>query len=193
MSDTCLTINQQVTALCKNGQPGITEVILINAENFEGATSSDGLNITGITVSTYDPTGGIDPPYTSGAGFKFKTHRNSSTAMDEMIISIENGVAVHKPSVQFKISGMTTETALAFKQLSQAQVAAIVKSTNGNYWLIGWPNFLDMESGMLQFGVTETDFAGADITLSGINSDRIYKIIETEGTFTIEDNILVTV
>lgn len=195
---TCLTFDKQFLTKCKNGKPGISEVWLANYNDLSAITYDAAREIIEtITVNTYGA-GMTTPPYSSGAFFRIAVNRNSSTASNEAIISVENGTSIHKPMVNFKIAGMNKDTASAFKKLTEANVVAIVKTKSidqgEQFWLVGKDNGLDMESGgLLAFGTTETDFVGADITLSGLEGEPIFPINhEPTSGFDVYD-LLVTV
>lgn len=190
----CLTYEKEFLTKCKNGKPGISEVWLANYVDLNTVTlDAAGEIIETITVDTYGAAL-TPPPYSSGAFFRILTNRESSTASNEAIIDVPNGTSINKPMVSFKISGMDKTVAKAFKQLMEAPVVAIIKTVDGNFWLAGKDNGLDMESGsMLSFGTTSTDFAGAEINLSGLEADPILPINhEPVAGFDVYD-VLVTV
>jgi hypothetical protein len=71
---------------------------------------------------------------------------------------------------------MDTTTRTIFKQLSQASVVAVFKDIDGNYYLVGRQNGLDMETGSFSSGVASGDFKGLEAMLSGLEPEPIIQL-----------------
>lgn len=167
---TCLRIDQEILAACRNARPGIAEIYIANFADVTGitlnATSDQVTGISGITATGE----------TSGMFYTIAQNRETAGLVDEAQINIPNGSAVYKPQLTFKIPSMDTTTRTLFKELSQARVIAIFKDLDGTYYLVGRQNGLDMETGTFNSGTASTDFKGLEVMLSGLEPEPIIEV-----------------
>ena len=174
MSETCKTFQSRFLEVCKKSAPGLREIWIGNFSNVVGVTASATTNmIDDIIITPYDSTGSV---WSSGAFFKIALPRESSSTMDELQISVENGVAIAKPSVTFKIPSWDETTREAFHELMQANVIVIAKGVNNSYWMLGRDGGLQIESGTFSSGAGATDLAGMECVLSGLEAEPMLKI-----------------
>ena len=125
---------------------------------------------------------------TSGCFYTLAQNREAAGLIDEAQINIPNGTSIYVPQLTFKVSNMDITTRTIFKQLSQATVMAIFKDIDGNYYLVGRQNGLDMSTGKFNTGVASGDFKGLECTLSGLEPEPVIQI--DTATQTIADLIV---
>lgn len=172
----CLTIDKQFLTKCRDSQPGVTEVYLANYNDVYQTGYT--LNATNDQISAM--TFAVASGYSSGCFFKFVMNREVAGLTDECVINIQNGTAIYKPKVEFKISSLSADVRTLFRELSQATVVAIVKTVGGQYFLAGRYNGLDaVSTTSLQTGVASGDFAGLTVTLEGLEKDPIIEVPST--------------
>lgn len=166
----CLIFNQTINQSCRS-TPGIKELYIAN---FSGVTitTDDGTIPTGVT----NVVAGVPTGYSSGFWFKVDLNRESSSWTDELTVAVADGSYVYKPSVIFKLAGLSGANRTVFYELSQARVMVIVTGTDGVQYLLGRNNGLDLDTGMAQSGQAATDPKGLEVTLSGLEPDPFIQI-----------------
>ena len=169
----CLKIDTGVFGRCRDGKPGLTEIRMANIDDISTITLNAEENlITNIAMS-------------SGTTFyKFSLNRENASFTDNANINIPNGTVVYRPSIMFKLTSLDVDVRDTFLNLSQATVVVLAKSLAGTWYMLGKNNGLDMTDGSsLQSGLAATDFAGAEITLEGLEPTPL---IEIDSTFDVD-------
>ena len=178
----CLLFNQEISSACRDAQPGISYIYIANYSDIVSVTeSTDGTKVTAISGSTASGA-------TSGFFYRLAVNKESSGFVDNTEISVPDGRAAYIPTLTVKVSNMDTTTRTVFKELSQATVVAMYKTTDGLYYLAGKDNGLDMSSGTFSTGVARGDFKGLEFTLEGIESEPTIEIDTSSVTI---DDLLV--
>ena len=117
----CLKYNQSVTASCRDAQPGISKIYLANFSEIDSYTlESDGVTLSAITMSG------------STKFYPLALNKEVASLIDTPTINLPNGVAISKPKLSFKIQGLSTTSIMIYKELMQADVAAVIKTINGD-------------------------------------------------------------
>lgn len=166
----CLKFNKNIAVACRNATPGVAEVYIANYEDVTAVAYNAGLTqITSITGATASGA-------TSGSFYTLVVNRESSGFVDNTDISVPDGRASFIPTMTLKISGMDSDTREIFKQLAQARVTAIFKTTSGEYFIAGVNNGLDMSAGTFATGVARGDFKGLEVTLEGVEAEPIISV-----------------
>ena len=75
-----------------------------------------------------------------------------------------------------RVSNMDTTTRTIFKELAQATVSVIFKTTDELYYYAGKVNGLDMSAGTFSTGIARGDFKGLEITLEGLEAQPVIQI-----------------
>lgn len=167
---TCLLFNQNIASSCRNAQPGVSTIYIANFADVTTVTeNAAGTQITALTGTTASGE-------TSGIFYTIAVNKESSGFVDNTEINIPNGTAMYIPTLTLKVPNMDTTTRTIFKQLSQATVMVIFKTTDGLYYLAGKDNGLDMTTGTFQTGVARGDAKGLEITLEGLESEPVIQI-----------------
>jgi hypothetical protein len=166
----CLRYSQSVTSACRDAQPGVAKIFIANyADVTSYALNSAGDTITGITMSGSTKFYGVS------------LNKQVGSLVDTPTINLQNGVAVSKPKVAFKIQGLSVTSIAIYKQLLQSDVIVVIKTINGDLFGVGFANGLSMSTGTLGTEAAVDGFIGASFELDGIESSPFYPI--TMATF----------
>jgi len=161
----CLRYSQSVTSACRDAQPGVTKIFI---GNYNDITSyyldTAGTSITGITMSG------------TTKFYEVALNKQVASLVDSPTINLQNGVAVSKPKVSFKIQGLTATAIQIYKELLQADVVVVVKTIDGSLYGVGFANGLSMSTGTLGTEAAVDGFIGASFELDGIESSPFYII-----------------
>ena len=161
----CTRYSTSITTACRNAQPGIAKIYLANYVDLLSYTvDTAGTSITGFTMSG------------STYFYPVALNKQVGSLVDTPTINVANGVAVSKPKVAFKVQGLSTDTIAMYKSLLQADVVAVVKTINGDYFGVGFANGLSMSTGTLGSEAAVDGFIGFTAELDGIESSPFYKL-----------------
>jgi len=166
----CTRYATSITSACRDAQPGVAKIYIANFSDVTGyAVDTAGTSITGITMVT-------------GATAKFypvALNKQVGSLIDTPTINLQNGVAVSKPKVAFKVQGLSTDTIAMYKSLLQADVIVVVKTINGDLFGVGFANGLSMSTGTLGTEAAVDGAIGLSAELDGIESAPFYKFGDT--------------
>lgn len=169
----CLLLDQNITAACRDAQPGVSIIYIANYTDVTTVTeNASGNLISGITGATASGA-------TSGTFYTMAVNKESSGFVDNTDISVPDGRAIYIPTITLKISNMDTTTRTIYKELSQATVTVVFKTVDGLYYMAGKNNGLDMSAGTFSSGVARGDFKGLELTLEGLESTPVIQIDPT--------------
>lgn len=161
---TCRRYSTSVTAACRDAQPGITKLYIANYDELSGYTvDTAGTSVTGFTIA-------------ANQFYPVVLNKEVGSLIDTPTINLQNGVAVSKPKLAFKVQGLSTDTIAIYRALLQADVIAVIKTINGDYFAVGWGNGLSMSTGTLGTEAASDGFIGASFELDGIESSPFYKL-----------------
>lgn len=161
----CTRYSQSVTAACRDAQPGVSKLFIANYADLTAyVVSTDGTTVSGITMSGSTKFYGV------------ALNKQVGSFIDTPTINLQNGVAVSKPKITFKLQGLSVTTLAIYKQLLQADVIIVVKTINGDYFGVGFANGLSMIAGTLGTEAAVDGFIGASFEIEGIESSPFYKL-----------------
>lgn len=164
---TCLRYSTSITAACRDAQPGVSKIYIANYSDVVSyAVDADGTSITGITMSG------------STKFYGLALNKQVASLVDTPTINLQNGVAVSKPKVAFKIQGLSTDAIKIYKTLLQADVVVVLTTINGDMFAVGLANGLSMSTGTLGTEAAVDGFIGASFELDGIESSPFYKLTD---------------
>lgn len=173
----CLRYSQSVTTACRDAQPGVSKIFIANYGDITGyGLDTAGTSITGLTLTG------------STKFYEVTLNKQVASLVDTPTINLQNGVAVSKPKISFKIQGLTATSIQIYKELLQADVAVVVKTIDGQLYGVGFANGLSMSAGTLGTEAAVDGFIGASFELDGIESSPFYIIapaLNFESTFVI--------
>lgn len=161
----CLRYSQSVTSACRDAQPGVTKIFIANYGDIVSyALDTAGTSITGLTLTG------------STKFYEVTLNKQVASLVDTPTINLQNGVAVSKPKISFKIQGLTATSIQIYKELLQADVAVVVKTIDGSLYGVGFANGLSMSTGTLGTEAAVDGFIGASFELDGIEASPFYII-----------------
>lgn len=168
---TCTRFNQTIASACRNSQPGIKDVYIANYADVISYTLNTGLDsISGLTCS--GATSGETDVF-----YKVALNKQVGVVADVGTINIQNGTAICKPSISFKIQGFDTEVRQIYKELLQATVVVAFETIDGGLYMMGVANGMDATE--LAYGTEAAvdGFKGLAVKLEGIEPVPFYGIV----------------
>lgn len=163
MATTCTKYNQTIAQACRDSKPGISTIWLANFADITAYGLSALDVVTGITLSA------------STYFYKVALNKQVANVIDTGTVNVQNGVSICKPSLTFKVQGFAYEVRKMYEQLMQATVVAVVKTIDGNYYILGLSNGLDAVE--INYG-TEAGadgFKGLNVKLEGLEPKPFYE------------------
>lgn len=162
-----MACNQVISGLiqdCATSKGGVSEVYLANYEDVSAITVSDGA-VTGITMA-------------SGKKFKRYYFRPGTSSMTSTLnLDVAAGVNFVQTLLTMLFSRMETTKRIEMSALAVNDLRAIVKDSNGVYWLLGEEEPVIANAGDGQTGTAKTDANRYSITLEDNNTTFPKEII----------------
>ena len=153
---------------CAANMGGISEVYLANKADVSAITLTTD-KVTGITMN-------------STAKFKAYHFRpNTSSMSSNYQVNVENGVAYVQTDLLMVFNRMETTKRVEVVAMAQGELIAIVKDSNGVYWLLGEENPLLLSAGDGLTGTARTDRNGYSVTLQDNFSEMPHEILVGTG------------
>lgn len=166
-----MACNQVISGIvqdCATSKGGVSEVYLANYDDVSAITVADG-QITGITMAT---------------GKKFKRYYfrpGTSSMVSTLNLDAAAGVNFVLTQLTMLFSRMETTKRIEMSALAVNDLRAIVKDSNGVYWLLGEEEPMIASAGDGQTGTARTDANRYSITLDDSNSSFPKEILVGTG------------
>ena len=142
---------------CLNSKGGISEVYLANYEDVTDITVTDGM-IKGITMA-------------SGKKFKRYYFRPGTSSMSSTLnVDLAAGVNFVQTDLTMLYSRMETTKRIEMSALAVNDLRALVKDSNGVFWLLGEEEPMVASAADGQTGTAKTDANRYSITLQDSNT-----------------------
>ena len=151
MPANCVII-EGISLDCKGVAGGIDTIYLAEFENVSSITASSGI-VSGITMVA------------GKKFFEYKVRPENSTFTQEQTFSKENQSYFSAQTLTFDIFKMSAKNRNIIKLLVQNRILAIVKSTEGTYWLLGETRGMDVTTVSESTGKAMGDKNGSMLTL----------------------------
>lgn len=152
----CL-ITTGITKSCGYLVGGVTEIYLTNWSEVSAATSSSVAWIGGATQPKF---------------FKIEPEKNTGSFIDELVVN--NGQKSRNHSVTFQVNKKDQNTLDIVDEIALGNFVAIVKDRNGVNFLLGKTNGMEATVASVSSGAAETDVAGLQITLAGLQVETSF-------------------
>lgn len=152
----CL-ITTGITKSCGYLVGGVTEIYLTNWSELSAATSSSVTWKAGATQAKF---------------FKIEPEKNTGSFIDELVVN--NGQKSRNHSITFQVNKKDQNTLDIVDQIALGNFVAIVKDRNGVNFLLGKTNGMEATVASVSSGAAETDVAGLQITLAGLQVDTSF-------------------
>jgi len=163
----CLKYSTAITSACRDAQPGVSKIFIANYSDVVSyVVDANGTSITGVTMSG------------STKFYPVALNKQVASLIDTPTINLQNGVAVSKPKVSFKVQGLSTDAIAMYKSLLQADVIVAVQTINGDIFGVGFANGLSMSVGTLGTEAAVDGMIGASFELDGIESSPFYRFTD---------------
>jgi hypothetical protein len=149
---------------CRDSVGGIKEVRFIEFANVTGIAITSGFVVSGITTSG------------STKFWKYDLTKQTSQFTETITPSMENGTIFYQQDLQIVLNKMTAALRNELRLLGRNRLIAIVTDRNGNNWLLGSGNGLDLSAGTGQSGTAFGDRNGFDVTFTGMEEQPMYTV-----------------
>jgi hypothetical protein len=155
---------------CRGGAGGIKAIYLTEIENNSG------------TGSTFTATAGVVTAYTLATGKKYRTYlldKEMSMMSNPGLYTPASGTITYEPQIDFTIKKLTTAMIQEIHLVAQNCLTMMVQDVNGDYWLFGKENGMDLLTWSAESGTAITDFNGQKLSFKGKEVSPIYKVTST--------------
>ncbi len=140
---------------CKGTVGGIKNIYFINYGDIDGlvwnATDTDVIDTLGTAVSAY----------------KYEVHFSSSLTQN-IQSSTENGTVAYEQVLEVSMPKLTREDHKEIKLIAFGHPHVIVEDQNGNYFVSGLINGMEVTGGTVVTGTAMGDMSGYTLTLTGM-------------------------
>lgn len=146
---------------CKESVGGIKSVRFVEFDN-----------------ATFVPAAGV-ATITMAAGKKFWKYaqvRETSSFTETITANVQNGTIFYQQEVTVIINKLAAATRNEILLLAKNRLMAIVEDMNGNYWLLGAKNGLDITGGNSATGTASGDRNGYTLTFQAMEADPMWSI-----------------
>lgn len=152
---------------CKGGASGIKKVYITEFENNTG------------TGATFTATAGIVTAYTLATGKKYRVYaldKEMGMYTSPGTYTPASGTISYEPQIDFTIKKLTTTVIQEIHLVAQNVLTMMVEDINGDYWLFGKDQGMDLMTWATESGTALTDFNGHKLSFKGKEITPIYKV-----------------
>ena len=166
----CILTSGYTFLVCKGGASGIKKVYLTEFENNSG------------TGSTFTAAAGIVTAYTLATGKKYRVYaldKEMGMFTSPGTYTPASGTISYEPQIDFTIKKLTTAVIQEIQLVAQNVLTMMVEDVNGDYWLFGKDQGMDLLTWGTESGMAITDFSGHKLSFKGKEVSPIYKVTGT--------------
>jgi hypothetical protein len=146
-------LTQSITLDCRDSIGGLKSVMFIEFANVTAITAAAGV-VTAITKAV------------GKKFFKYDLAKETSQFTETFTSSVANGTFFYAQELSIVLNKLQTNVRNEILLLAQNNLLAIAEDKNGNYWLLGRLNGLDVTGGNAASGTASGDRSGYTITLT---------------------------
>jgi hypothetical protein len=146
---------------CKESLGGVKSVRFVE---FDNASMTYAAGVATITMD---------------AGKKFWLYsqvRETSSLTETITANVQNGTIFYQQEVVIVLNKLAAATRNEILLLAKNRLLAIVEDMNGNYWLLGAKNGLDITSGNSATGTASGDRNGYTLTFQAMEADPMWSV-----------------
>lgn len=160
----CTQTLSNIDVNCGSNRGGIREVMLQNRNAIATITITDG-KVSAFTLAASAP---------QAAKFLFKSQSSSMTST----MNIDNAAGTRgvTTEVAMRFSKMETAKRTSIMAVAYADTYAIVKDSNGKYWLLGYDDPVTVTAGGGASGTTFADANEYTLTLGDESEELPYEV-----------------
>lgn len=171
----CSTIKTFNLNLCEGNVGGVTKIWLANVDDVSGITigSNSGLTDDGITAITMSGSSKFQ---------EFPIKKNTANFTATLTVN-DNGSSYVSTVLAFNMPRMKADKRAAMQALMMAEAIAIVKDSNGHYWMIGdKDNPLTNTAGTGETGTAKGDANQYTVELTAETNEWPNEVLESAVT-----------
>ena len=147
---------------CKESLGGVKSVRFVEFDNVASIAYA-----AGVATLTMD------------AGKKFWLYsqvRETSSLTETITANVQNGTIFYQQEVVVVLNKLAAATRNEILLLAKNRLLAIVEDMNGNFWLLGAKNGLDITSGNSATGTASGDRNGYSLTFQAMEADSMWSV-----------------
>ena len=163
----CLLTQGYTFLGCKGGAGGIKKVYLTEYENNSG------------TGYTFTATAGLVTAYTLATSKKYRVYaldKEMGMFTSPGTYTPASGTISYEPQIDFTIKKLTTTVIQEIQLVAQNVLTMMIEDINGDYWLFGKDQGMDLLTWGTESGMAITDFNGHKLSFKGKEIAPIYKV-----------------
>jgi len=138
---------------------------------------------TGITSiadwATVDATTEIVTSFSSVTWFEYVPNKISSDFTETYQVSLENGTVGYEQTVTAIFGKLSAEKRLQIKALTAGNFVMIVKDKNGNFWLVGAEDSVNVSGGSGGTGKALSDLNGYSLEFKAMEGIPAHSVDES--------------
>ena len=108
--------------------------------------------------------------------WKYNQVRETSSFTETITANVQNGTIFYQQEVTVIINKLAAATRNEILLLAKNRLMAIVEDMNGNFWLLGAKNGLDITSGNSATGTASGDRNGYTLTFQAMEADPMWSV-----------------
>jgi hypothetical protein len=163
----CVSFSGGIAKDCANNIGGLTKVYLTDFDNIASYAQTGGTvsNIIMASASYF---------------YEFEFNRNSATFTEDLLKSVEAGSALFEGTLTLTIPRRDVAKRNTLSLLTQRDLAAVIKDSNGLYWYLGAEEGMYLSESTSTSGTAKADGSNYVLTLKSFEQERAYGL--TAGT-----------
>lgn len=111
--------------------------------------------------------------------WKYAQVRETSSSTETITANVQNGTIFYKQELTVILNKLAAATRNEILLLAKNRLMAIVEDMNGNFWLLGAKNGLDITGGNSATGTASGDRNGYTLTFEGMEADPMWSVSST--------------
>ena len=108
--------------------------------------------------------------------WKYAQVRETSSSTETITANVQNGTIFYKQELTVILNKLAAATRNEILLLAKNRLMAIVEDMNGNFWLLGAKNGLDITGGNSATGTASGDRNGYTLTFEGMEADPMWSV-----------------
>lgn len=108
--------------------------------------------------------------------WKYAQVRETSSTTETITANVQNGTIFYQQELTVILNKLAAATRNEILLLAKNRLMAIVEDMNGNFWLLGAKNGLDITSGNSATGTASGDRNGYSLTFQAMEADPMWSV-----------------
>ena len=108
--------------------------------------------------------------------WKYAQVRETSSSTETITANVQNGTIFYKQELTVILNKLAAATRNEILLLAKNRLMAIVEDMNGNFWLLGAKNGLDITGGNSATGTASGDRNGYTLTFQAMEADPMWSV-----------------